>query len=126
MIVGLPWPDARLTPNAKRRKHWRTYQPIVKQAREMAHIETVMQVPPEQRSAFKNGNDKIPVSVTFYPPDRRKRDDDGMIGQFKPYRDGICDALGIDDHRWKTSYTVADPCKPGRIEVVIGECDEQD
>lgn len=119
MRIVLPWPDARLTPNSKRRKHWRTYQPVVRRAREYAGFETKVQSAIQRVAPMPDG--KIPVSVTFYPPDRRKRDDDGMIGQFKPYRDGICDALGIDDHRWKTSYTVAEPCKPGRIEIEIGE-----
>lgn len=119
MKLVLPWPSAKLTPNAKRRTHWRTYQPAIKEARLKAMLVTSSH--PDVKCGFNFGDGKIPVSVTFYPPDRRKRDDDGMIGQFKPYRDGICDALGIDDHRWKTSYTVAEPCKPGRIEIEIGE-----
>lgn len=119
MRIVLPWPDARLTPNAKRRKHWRTYQPVIRSERLFAETQAMVQASEQVDNIPLDG--KIPVSVTFYPPDRRKRDDDGMIGQFKPYRDGICDALGIDDHRWKTSYTVAEPCKPGRIEIEIGE-----
>lgn len=124
MRIVLPWPSSKLRPNARARSNWSSHLSVVKAARRDAYmLSHCAGVSPEEIVALP---ERIPVSVTFYPPDRRKRDDDGMIGQFKPYRDGICDALGIDDHRWKTSYTVADPCKPGRIEVVIGECDEQD
>lgn len=122
MRIVLPWPSAKLSPNAKRRTHWRVYQPVAKQARWDAHILTLdamqqqgLQVSLDHYAYLPH----IPVTVTFYPPDRRHRDDDGMIGALKHARDGIADALQVDDRRFRTSYVVAEPCKPGRVEVVI-------
>jgi crossover junction endodeoxyribonuclease RusA len=108
--VELPWPPKELTPNAKRRKHWRVYQPIAKQYR---------------FACFMLVNTKrlrgTVLSVTFCPPDRRRRDDDGMIGAFKAGRDGVADALGCDDHTFRPTYKFADPVKGGAVVVEIGE-----
>lgn len=35
--------------------------------------------------------------------------------------DGIADALGIDDHRFKTSFDVCEPVKGGAVRVTIQE-----
>jgi crossover junction endodeoxyribonuclease RusA len=77
-------------------------------------------MPPAVRQQIAHGDDCIRMAVTFYPPDRRKRDDDGCIGAIKNMRDGIADALGCDDARFKPDYRFAEPCKPGRVEIVIG------
>ena len=50
----------------------------------------------------------------------RRRDDDNMVGSFKAYRDGIADALGVDDRRFRPHYFFEDAEKPGRIDVEIG------
>ncbi len=119
MIVTLAWPDRRLTPNAKRRKHWRTYQPAVNADRAAANILTRAAVPTDARKAIAATEGKIPMTIRFYPPDARLRDDDGIIGAFKHMRDGIADALGVDDHRFKPTYEFAEPQKPGRVEVTL-------
>lgn len=109
--LSLPWPPKELSPNAKRRKHWRVYQPFAKRYRADCFWLT--------KAARIRGS--AILSVTFYPPDRRKRDDDGMIGAFKAGRDGIADALGCDDHAFRPSYHFADPVKGGRVVVEIGD-----
>lgn len=58
----------------------------------------------------------IHVWLTFVPPDRRKRDDDNMIAAFKPGRDGMADALGVDDSRFRLHIEVADRVG-GMVEV---------
>lgn len=72
----------------------------------------------EARQRFA-GNDPIAYKVTFYPPDKRHRDDDSMIASFKAARDGIADALGVNDRRFKPHYFFEEPCKPGRVEVIL-------
>lgn len=122
MKIVLPWPDARLTPNAKRRKHWRFYQPVIKSDRQIGYAQTLAQLHfgiRDVRAALR-GSGPIAVTISFYPPDRRKRDDDGSISAFKHLRDGMCDALCIDDHRLKPTYAMCEPEKPGRVEVQIG------
>ena len=109
-VVNLPWPPACLSPNAKRRLHWRVYHGPAKAYRELCWALTLA-----------TGAKGRLLAITFYPPDRRGRDDDSMIGQYKHGRDGVADALGIDDKHFRPSYLFASPCPPGRIEVRIGE-----
>lgn len=65
------------------------------------------------------GDEPIAITVTFRPPDRHHRDDDNMMAAFKSARNGIADALQINDRRFRPTYKLADPVKPGRIEVVF-------
>lgn len=119
MRIVLPWPNPKLTPNAKRRKHWRTYQPAIKNDRATGAALTCVALPLRAKRAIAATEGKIGMVVTFYPPDKRLRDDDGMIAAFKHLRDGIADALGVDDHRFRPQYRFADPAKPGRVEIEL-------
>lgn len=111
-VVVLPWPSKTLSPNA--RAHWQHKASAVKTARTAAHYLT--------REVFGAAIPKwtgARLAITFCPPDRRRRDDDNAIGAFKAYRDGIADALGVDDHKFKCSYAFADPIKGGSVRVEI-------
>jgi crossover junction endodeoxyribonuclease RusA len=120
MLISLPWPDRRLSPNA--RLHWRAKAPVTKKARTDAMLATYAALGCGLREVRANlsGDGPISLKVTFYPPDRRHRDDDGMVGSFKAARDGIADALGVNDRRFRPHYYFAEAEKPGRIEVVVG------
>lgn len=118
MNITLPWPDRKLSPNA--RLHWRAkVGPKQDAKRQAAWLTAAAPGYREVRSALASTEGKIPVKVTFYPPDRRHRDDDNMVGSFKSWRDGIADALHIDDRRFQPEYHFADPERPGRIEVAL-------
>jgi len=45
---------------------------------------------------------QIHVFLDFHPPNRRARDDDNIIAAFKAGRDGLADALKIDDCHFRT------------------------
>lgn len=126
MLIILPWPDRRLSPNAKRRTHWRVYQPVTKKARADAALAVLEAA--KGRIAIARwelaGESPIPITVRFYPPDRRHRDDDGMVGSFKALRDGIADALEVNDRRFRPHYIFEEADKPGRIEVEIDGLDD--
>jgi len=62
----------------------------------------------------------ISFALMFYPPDKRKRDDDGLVAAFKAARDGIADALKVDDSRFVTTFSVA-PVVGGMVKVKIQE-----
>ncbi len=113
MIIVLPWPDRKLSPNA--RAHWRVTSHAKKKARRDAAFLTLEAL--QGRKIASDG--PLPFRVTFYPPDKRLRDDDNMVGSFKASRDGIADALAVDDRRFQPEYHFADPAKPGRIEVEL-------
>jgi crossover junction endodeoxyribonuclease RusA len=90
----LPWPDRRLHPNA--RVHWRAKAPVTKAARTQAHLLTLEAG--WHREKLPDG--KLHLWLDFYPPNRLRRDDDGLLSAMKAARDGIADALKVDDHRF--------------------------
>lgn len=119
MKIVLPWPDRRLSPNA--RLHFRVVAAVKAKARKDAAYLTYDAMPAgvrEVRQCFA-GDGQITYQVTFFPPDKRHRDDDNMIASLKAARDGIADALGVSDRRFKPQYYFEEPCKPGRVEVRI-------
>lgn len=117
MIIVLPWPDPKLSPNA--RIHFRPKAALTRLAREKAGWTAKATKGFQEAQKALQGDGPIPVTVTFYPPDRRHRDDDNMIGSCKAFRDGVADALGVNDRRFRASYTIAEPCKPGRVEIAL-------
>ena len=58
-------------------------------------------------------------AVTFCPPDKRKRDQDGMIGAFKAGQDGLADAAGADDGDCRPTYSHDAPRPGGAIVVTM-------
>jgi len=116
MKIILPWPDKRLSPNS--RTHWKAKMGPKQKARIDASWATIAAEGFHDYEAPADG--PIPVRVTFYPPDARRRDDDNAIGALKAARDGIADALDVDDSRFKSEYHFGAPEKPGRVEVEIG------
>lgn len=92
--VTLPWPTKALSPNA--RVHWRVKSKAAqayRQACRMLAREAKLQAP---------DTELIHLHLEFYPPTRRARDDDNLTAMFKSGRDGIADALGINDSRFRT------------------------
>ena len=104
----LPWPAAALSPNA--RGHWAVKARAAKIARITAYLLTIeagwrnLQLPPEG---------KLRLVLEFYPPTAQRVDDDNMVGRMKPARDGIADALGIDDGRFRSVPEVMDEVRKG-------------
>lgn len=121
MKIVLPWPNPKVFPNAKRGKHWSFYRPSEKSDREAGNALTLSQLSLGIRDvrAMLGSMAYVPLGIAFFPPDRRKRDDDGMIGAFKHLRDGMCDALNIDDAKLRPTYQIMEPMKPGKIEVTL-------
>lgn len=115
----LAWPDKKLSPNA--RMHWRPKAEAVKRARWDASY-AVLEAAGGSLSAIRAalaGDVRIPLRVAFYPPDARHRDDDNLVSSFKASRDGIADALGVNDRRFLPEYYFEAPEKPGRVQVSI-------
>lgn len=112
----LPWPPKVLSPNA--RAHWATRSRAAKKYRMTCHLlaRQFGAVAPEGR---------VLLSLEFCPPDARRRDDDNCVAAFKSGRDGLADALGIDDSRFVTRFEMGQPVKGGAVLVTIqGEVGE--
>lgn len=55
-----------------------------------------------------DGDARPTIKLRFVPPDRRRRDLDGMLAAMKAGLDGFSDACGCDDHRWRLTLEVED------------------
>jgi crossover junction endodeoxyribonuclease RusA len=91
--LTLPWPPRELSPNS--RTHWRKAAPIKAKYRDACYMLTKL-----ARASIDWDGD-VHMWIDFYAPDRRHRDDDNMIAAFKAGRDGIAEALGVNDRRFR-------------------------
>lgn len=115
MTITLPLPDKRLSPNA--RIHWQKRRTLIKQCRERAKLEVLRKIGINTPPKFEG------YSLAFYYPDARRRDDDNTEGSFgvKAFRDGIADALRIDDYNLRkltVSTFQIDRANP-RLEITL-------
>lgn len=113
----MPWPAKQVWPNFRQSHHWRSYHKQVKAQREMAWA---LALEAKMRPVWDAAGGCIPVQVVITPPDRRRRDRDGMQGACKSILDGLADALGVDDQYFAPSYVIDQPASGGRIVVSIG------
>jgi crossover junction endodeoxyribonuclease RusA len=100
MIITLPFPDMRLSPNRKNGTHWTVTQKYKKIARETGYSAAIL-------SAQGNTLDpdvEYQVNITFYHPTKRSPDADGMLSAEKSVLDGIAMALGIDDRQFNPLF----------------------
>ena len=77
MAVDLPWPSADLSPNAM--LHWAAKAKAVKDARRDAVI--AARAAGIKRACARRAS----VTLTFSPPDNRRRDTDNMLSSCKGY-----------------------------------------
>lgn len=104
LVIECPWPPADLSPNKRNRG-------ITKGARMAFAAKARVYRQDCYKAALESGaakfkGDAVNVKITFHKPDARRRDDDNIIGSFKSGRDGIADAIGIDDHFWNVEYAI--------------------
>lgn len=112
--LELPWPAKELSPNA--RHHWATAARFKKayrtRCRAIGEASGLAMVP--------KGVTKVSVHLAFFPPDRRARDWDNLVASMKSGLDGLADAMGVDDSKWRLSFDVSDdPVKSGRVLVSV-------
>lgn len=103
-MIELPWPPKELNPNA--RMHWARLSKIKAKYRADCHLLC-------KASGVTVPDGKVRLVLEFVPPDRRHRDDDNMLASFKAGRDGLADALGINDNKFATQFSVSDETTKG-------------
>ena len=111
--ISLGWPVQALGPNKRVRVHWTIRHRAEKAAKHLAHWTAL------EAGATRLSGKPVQMVVTFHRPDNRVRDDDNDIGRFKAYRDGIADALNINDSELRPTYEWGPVVKGGRIVVTI-------
>ena len=111
VTVTLPWPPRALWPNTK--AHWSKRAPVAAKARADAMLLT--------RAAGWIGlrAEPIPLRITFHPPNRIRRDLDGMLSAMKPALDGVAAAMGVDDHLFRPVLDIGEPVRGGAVIITM-------
>lgn len=108
--IILPFPPSECSPNA--RCHWSVKAKAAKAYRKECWALTL-------ESGIKvDWDGPIYVSLAFLPPDRRRRDLDNCISSAKSALDGIADALGVNDSRFKLRAEISDDVA-GKVWVTV-------
>jgi len=111
--VTLPWPPKDLSPNA--RLHWAKLAKVKKAYR---HACRALALQAGLGAVFSHECNRMHVSLVFYPPDRRQRDQDNMLAAMKSGLDGLADAMRIDDRKFRTTFEVSDQIG-GMVKVTV-------
>ena len=110
-MLKLPYPAKELNPN--RRSHWAVTAKHKKVAREQAFYLTKM------AKVELIGTGAIDLHITFMPPDKRGRDMDNMLASCKSMIDGIADALGVNDKRFRYHLAIGEVIKGGLVQIEV-------
>ncbi len=110
--MKLPWPPKELSPNA--RAHWAVRARVAAAYRQTCYLLA-------KAERLKTPAGPAILSLEFRPPTRRRMDDDNLVGRFKAGRDGLADAMGIDDHQLSLLVRIGEPVKGGAVIVDILE-----
>lgn len=115
--ITLPWPPKELSPNA--RVHFHEKARHTKAYREAAYWLAHRVVFDEDITRWTDDR-PVALTISFAPPDRRRRDLDGMLASIKAGLDGIADAMRVNDQRFELNLKRAEPAPKGRVTVEIG------
>lgn len=107
----IPWPDKILSPNA--RVHWGRKSKATKSYRYSCGTIAMAHKPHLPESG------DIALQITFFPPDKRRRDRDNLIASLKAAMDGIADAWEVNDSRFVPTYRVAEPNGSGFVKIEV-------
>ena len=117
ITIELPWPDKRLSPNA--RCHWSAKAKASGEAKNQGFWETIDKIHLKIRGALDG---EYQIVYTFHPPDKRRRDQDNFLAMMKSYQDGMCSALNMDDSRIKrTVLEWGEVVKGGKVILRLEE-----
>lgn len=122
LTVVLPWPDKALSPNS--RTHWAQRSRVAKGYRWACRVHAKKMLDEAAVQALRQHvteGGHLDLALNFHPPNGRRRDDDNVIAAFKSGRDGLADALGIDDEHFRIHPVLRrdHPVRRGGVQVVI-------
>lgn len=114
-VIRLPWPPTECRPNFIRSNHWSKWRP-----KGTKYRETCWKLALEQGAhLIKWPGGPINLTYTFHPPPKCRWDDDAKESAFKTGQDGIAQAMGIDDKRFRVSKEHGDTVEGGCVVVRI-------
>ncbi len=102
------------------RIHWKAKADATRKAKTEAHRAVLSQLTPLQRAALKQAK-QVRISYQWHAkPTGTIVDDDNMIGLMKSTRDGIAQAIGIDDKVFKTvGAECIGRCAGGSVLIIL-------
>lgn len=117
MEITLPWPPKELNPNwtgklrdkLRAKKNYKHDCFYLSQEVLGKHSKWLVQWQ----------GSKVALTVDYFPPDARHRDDDNMVGAFKYGRDMVAQAIGVDDKHFAPVNRFNDPVKGGKVVVTL-------
>ena len=112
-MIVLPWPDKRLSPNA--RTHFMQRSRVAKIAKMDAATLTYA------ARLVLPADGPIRVLWTLHPPDKRPRDMDNVIASLKHAQDGVALAWGVNDARFVPTYQWGEPVRGGRVTIELAD-----
>lgn len=95
LSIELPYPPSELNPNT--RCHWAVKAKSAKQAKTDAFWSTVSALSAAGNFTGLDGVAKVEYQIVARPKRNRRRDDDNLISSCKNFRDGIAEALSVND-----------------------------
>lgn len=119
MTIVLPVPDRKLSPNG--RSHWAGKSRLTKNARKLAKLLTLDALGRHYHAQGLPVPAFVGYTLAHYFPTAAYRDDDNADAACKAYRDGIADALGIDDRHFPklALSTIAKDSSNPRVEITL-------
>lgn len=109
--LTFPWPQRVLSPNS--RCHWAKKAKAAKAYRRICWALAFV------GKLKVDWEGDIHLHMGFSPPNNRRRDDDNMLASCKSLRDGLADALGVDDSSFRLHSAVLPARKGGAVVVVL-------
>ena len=107
-MLLLPWPPSILSPN--NRSHW------TKKAKAKALLREACFNLAKNAPVVKVPEGNIHLSLVFSPPSRRKYDLDNALASMKSALDGVADAWGVNDTRFRPiTVDMGHPIKGGSV-----------
>lgn len=110
-MIELPFPPKCLSPNG--RAHWGTIATAKKKCRSWAKAATMA------AKVKAPDSEAIYVVVNWHPKTKHAYDEDNCIAMCKAYFDGVADALGVNDSRFKPRLVKREPIKHGKVIIEI-------
>lgn len=117
LIVRLPFPDKSLMPNKKNGNHWAKTNNAKNIQKFDGYVLTMQAL---DQAGPQEWTENIPLSLIYMMPDKRHRDLDNLLAASKAIIDGIAQAIGVDDKRFKPILvdSVLGPKEGGLIAAV--------
>ena len=109
-MLVLDWPPSILSPN--NRSHWARKAPVKARFKSDCFFLAKKNGDPQ----FHAGMGTIPLTLIFHPPSKRKYDIDNLLASMKAGLDGIAEAWGVNDTRFRPiTIDFGDVCKNGKV-----------